>query len=226
MQGRVLLVEDDASLQESTKLLLERAGMEVTVAGDGQAGIDKFRSDPFDLMVLDIMLPALDGLEVCRLVRKESNIPIIMLTALDAKTDLVVGLEIGADDYITKPFDGHELIARTRAVLRRSTGEPHAALLKAGELEIDPDAFRVTKEGRILDLSATEFKLLLELARHAGQVLTRESLLRRVWDYEYMGDSRMVDMAIKRLRLKVEDPESQHSYIATVRGVGYRFDKP
>lgn len=225
MQGRVLLVEDDASLQESTKLLLQRAGMAVSVAGDGQTGVDRFRSEPFDLIVLDIMLPVLDGLEMTRIVRRESSIPIIMLTALDAKTDLVVGLELGADDYITKPFDGHELVARTRAVLRRASGEPHAAVLKVGELEIDPDAFRVTKNGNVLDLSATEFKLLLELARHAGQVLTRESLLRRVWDYDYMGDSRMVDMAIKRLRLKVEDPESGHAYIATVRGVGYRFDK-
>jgi len=168
----------------------------------------------------------LDGLEVCRQVRQESNIPIVMVSALDSTTDLVVGLELGADDYITKPYDSHEFLARTRAVLRRASGEPHAPTLQVGALEIDPAGFRVTKNGELLELSATEFKLLLELVRHPGQVLTREALLRRVWDYDYMGDSRMVDMAVKRLRIKVEEDPGKPSLIVTVRGVGYRFGGP
>ncbi len=221
-----MLVEDDASLRETTTLLLERAGMTVAAEGDGQAAMSRYRQEPFDLVVLDIMLPSLDGLEICRLIRRESQVPIVMLTARSETTDLVVGLELGADDYVTKPFDGPELIARARAVLRRVASEPHVPTIAVGSLVIDPAAFRATKNDTTLDLSATEFKLLVELVRHAGQVLTREVLLRRVWEYEYMGDSRMVDMAVKRLRNKIEDDAAAPTLIATVRGIGYRFDRP
>jgi two-component system response regulator MtrA len=222
----VLLVEDDASLRETTTLLLERSGMVVTAESDGLAAVERFRTGTFDLIVLDIMLPSMDGLEICRTVRRESQVPIVMLTARAETSDLVAGLELGADDYVTKPFDGPELTARTRAVLRRGGSEPHAAVLRAGNLVVDPSAFRATKNDRALDLSATEFKLLIELMRHPDQVLTREVLLRRVWEYDYMGDSRMVDMAVKRLRAKIEDEPSHPQFITTVRGIGYRFAVP
>lgn len=223
MNERVLLVEDDASLRETTTLLLERSGMTVTAVGDGEEAIKHFREEPFDLLVLDIMLPSLDGLEICRSVRSESQVPIVMLSARAETADLVAGLELGADDYVTKPFDGPELTARTRAVLRRGGSEPHAGVLRAGSLIVDPVAFRATKDGEVLDLSATEFKLLMELMRHLDQVLTREVLLRRVWEYDYMGDSRMVDMAVKRLRAKIENEPAHPQFISTVRGIGYRF---
>jgi two-component system response regulator MtrA len=223
---RVLLVEDDASLRETTTLLLERSGMVVTAESDGKAAVDRFHSESFDLLVLDIMLPSMDGLEICRTVRKESQVPIVMLTARAETSDLVAGLELGADDYVTKPFDGPELTARTRAVLRRAGNEPHATKLQAGNLLVDPAAFRATKDGQLLELSATEFKLLVELMRHPDQVLTREVLLRRVWEYDYMGDSRMVDMAVKRLRAKIEDEPANPQFISTVRGIGYRFGMP
>jgi len=223
---RVLLVEDDASLRETTTLLLERSGMTVTAESDGKAALDRFHSDAFDLLVLDIMLPSMDGLEICRMVRRESQVPIVMLTARAETADLVAGLELGADDYVTKPFDGPELTARTRAVLRRAGSEPHAMKLEAGGIVVDPSAFRATKNGQVLELSATEFKLLIELMRHPDQVLTREMLLQRVWEYDYMGDSRMVDMAVKRLRAKIEDEPAHPQYISTVRGIGYRFGTP
>jgi two-component system response regulator MtrA len=220
---RVLLVEDDASLRETTTLLLERSGMVVTAEGDGKAAIDRFHAEKFDLLVLDIMLPGMDGLEICRTIRQSSQVPIVMLTARAETSDLVAGLELGADDYVTKPFDGPELTARTRAVLRRTNSEPHATTLEYEGLVVDPSAFRATKNGQVLELSATEFKLLVELMRNTDQVLTREALLRRVWEYDYMGDSRMVDMAVKRLRAKVEDEAAHPRYISTVRGIGYRF---
>lgn len=223
---RVLLVEDDASLRETTTLLLERSGMLVTSESDGQAAVDRFHAEPFDLLVLDIMLPSMDGLEICRTVRRESQVPIVMLTARAETSDLVAGLELGADDYVTKPFDGPELTARTRAVLRRAGKEPHAAKLEFGDLVVDPASFRATQNGEILELSATEFKLLVELMRNPEQVLTREVLLRRVWEYQYMGDSRMVDMAVKRLRAKIEEDATHPQLITTVRGVGYRFGNP
>lgn len=226
MDGRILLVEDDSSLRASMAALLERSGLAIDSVGDGQSALARWRTEPYDLVMLDLMLPEVDGLEVCRRIRQDSNVPIVMVTALDATTDLVVGLELGADDYITKPFDAHELTARTKAVLRRAAGDTHSPVMTVGVLEIDPNAFRVTKNGEEVQLSATEFKLLVEMARHPGQVMTRQALLRRVWDYDYMGDSRMVDMAMKRLRLKVEDDPANPMLLTTVRGVGYRFDKP
>ena len=191
---------------------------------DGRLALMHFRDQPFDIVVLDLMLPSLGGLEVCRRIRQTSQVPLIMLTARGETSDVVIGLEAGADDYVTKPFDIEELVARIRAVLRR--GDPHAQAgkLQAGDLEIDEPAFKAYKRGEELILSSTEFKLLAALVRNGGRVLTREILLSTVWDHDYLGDSRLVDMAIKRLRKKIEDDPSKPTLIQTVRGVGYRFE--
>jgi two-component system, OmpR family, response regulator MtrA len=217
MDERVLLVEDDPSIREVASLGLSQAGFRVTTAADGREGLIQFRNQSFELVVLDVMLPELDGYEVCRQIRAESRIPVIMLSARSDTVDVVVGLELGADDYVTKPFELPELVARARAAVRRAAALPE-------ELEIDPGAFSARRRGEELNLTATEFKLLLELVRRPGQVFTRELLLERVWNYEYLGDSRLVDVAVQRLRAKVEDDPKEPRHIKTVRGVGYRFD--
>ena len=225
MDERVLVVEDDASIREVAKLGLTQAGFQVTTAPDGREGLLHFRQAPFDLVILDVMLPVLDGYEVCRQIRAESRVPIIMLSAKSDTVDVVVGLELGADDYVTKPFEMAELVARARAAVRRATAvDDEEPVLVRGGLEIDPGAFVARRRGEELSLSATEFRLLLELARRPGQVFTRELLLQRVWNYDYLGDSRLVDVAVQRLRAKVEDDPKEPRTIKTVRGVGYRFD--
>jgi two-component system, OmpR family, response regulator MtrA len=224
MDERLLLVEDDASIREVATLGLTQAGFRVTTAADGREGLLHFRQSPFDLVILDVMLPNLDGYEVCRQIRGESRVPIIMLSAKSDTVDVVVGLELGADDYVTKPFEMAELVARARAALRRASAVPDEPVLIRGDLEIDPGAFMVRRGDQELTLTATEFKLLLELARRPGQVFTRELLLQQVWNYEYLGDSRLVDVAVQRLRAKVEDDPKEPQMIKTVRGVGYRFD--
>ena len=221
----MLLVEDDASIREVAALGLKGAGFRVTTSGDGRDGLTRARHDPFDVVILDVMLPSLDGFEVCREIRKESRVPIVMLTARTDTIDVVVGLESGADDYVTKPFELAELVARVRAVLRRSSAEPAETAISVGGMEIDPASFLVRKDGRDLSLTATEFRLLLEMARRPGQVFTRELLLQRVWNYDYLGDSRLVDVAIQRLRGKVEDDPAHPAVIKTVRGVGYRLER-
>jgi len=226
MNENVLLVEDDASVAEATSLLLQRAGLRVTGAPDGRRALDLFGRQPFDAVVLDVMLPVVDGFEVCRSIRQTSNVPIVMLTARAETAEVVAGLELGADDYVTKPFEGPELVARLRAALRRASVDEPAPAIRVGSLEIDPAAFRATDGGRVLDLTATEFRLLLELARHPDRVLSRETLLDRVWGYDYLGDSRLVDMAINRLRAKLGDDPKNPRYITTVRGAGYRFARP
>ena len=225
MNERVLLVEDDPSIREIATLGLTTAGFRVTASGDGREGLARFRDEPFDVVVLDVMLPSLDGFEVCREIRKDSSVPILMLTARADTTDVVVGLELGADDYVTKPFEMPELVARIRAVIRRSAAEPPQPSLAVHDLEIDPAGFTVRKAGQEVSLTATEFRLLLEMARRPGQVFTRELLLQRVWDYDYLGDSRLVDMAVQRVRAKIEEDPSQPQIIRTVRGVGYRLEK-
>jgi two-component system response regulator MtrA len=221
----VLLVEDDASIREVATLGLEQSGLRVTAVGDGREGLDRFRRGGVDLVVLDVMLPSLDGFEVLREIRHDSQAPIVMLTARSELHDVVVGLELGADDYVTKPFELPELVARVKAVLRRAAPPAgDGATISLAGLEIDPDGFTARKRGEELQLTATEFRLLLELARRPKQVFTRELLLELVWNYDYLGDSRLVDAAVQRLRAKVEDDPKQPALIKTVRGVGYRFD--
>ena len=223
MNEQLLLVEDDASIREVTTLGLEQSGFAVTSAGDGREGLIQFRQGHFDLVVLDVMLPSLDGFEVLREIRKDSQAPVVMLTARSDLHDVVVGLELGADDYVTKPFELPELVARIKAVLRRSTAEPEGGVIATDGLEIDPAAFTVRRHGEEIALTATEFKLLLELARRPKQVFTRELLLELVWNYDYLGDSRLVDAAVQRLRGKIEDDPKEPTLIRTVRGVGYKF---
>jgi len=219
------LAEDDPSIREIVALGLGNAGFRVTSCADGREGLERLLHDPFDLAVLDVMLPSLDGFEITREIRKQSRIPIVMLTARADATDVVVGLELGADDYVTKPFDMPVLVARCRSVLRRAAAEPADPVLYVGDLEVDASGFVARKRGRDLSLTATEFRLLLELARRPGQVLTREVLLARVWDYEHLGDSRSVDVAVQRLRAKIEDDPTTPTTITTVRGVGYRLER-
>jgi len=223
---RLLLIEDDASIREIVSIGLKAAGYRVVTAIDGQQGLATARSGAFDAVILDVMLPSLDGFEVCREIRKFSRIPIVMLTARTDLVDVVVGLESGADDYVKKPFELPELMARLRAVLRRAAAPAdEGRLIAVGRLEIDPAGFTVRRDGAELTLTATEFRLLVELARRPGQVFTRELLLQRVWDYEYLGESHLVDVAIQRLRAKVEDDPAHPVLIKTVRGVGYRLDR-
>ena len=224
MDEQLLLVEDDTSIREITTIGLEQAGFRVTASGDGREGLVQFRQGSFDLVVLDVMLPSLDGFEVCKEIRRESQTPIVMLTARSDLHDVVVGLELGADDYVTKPFELPELVARIKAVLRRSSAEPGDRAIAVDGLEIDPGAFTVKRDGEELALTATEFRLLLELARRPKQVFTRELLLELVWNYDFLGDSRLVDAAVQRLRGKIEDDPKNPRLIHTVRGVGYRFD--
>ena len=228
MDAHILLVEDDPSIREVTALGLRAAGFTVTTAADGVDGLERWRADRPDLVLLDIMLPRLDGLEVCRAIRRESTTPIVMLTARGDTIDVVVGLESGADDYVRKPFEMPELVARVRAALRRRTGEadadgaPDASAVAIGDLRIDLDGRTVERDGQEIPLTRTEFDLLVELARHPGRVFTRDLLLDRVWGYDYLGDSRLVDVAIGRLRSKIEADPAEPALVLTVRGAGYK----
>jgi two-component system response regulator MtrA len=223
VDATILLVEDDPSIREVTAIGLRNAGFTVETASDGREGLERFRAAPFDLVLLDVMLPRLDGLEVCREIRRTSTVPIVMLTARADTIDVVVGLEAGADDYVRKPFEVPELVARLRAALRRAGRRPDdAERLHLGALTIDVAGRTVERDGREIPLTRTEFDLLTELTRHAGQVLTRDVLLDRIWGYDYLGDSRLVDVAIQRLRAKVERDPSAPELILTVRGAGYK----
>jgi two-component system response regulator MtrA len=222
MAYRILLVEDDPSIRELTTIGLRAAGYDVVDAADGRQALDRFASERPDAVVLDIMLPVLDGLAVCRTIRLESAVPILMLTARTDAFDVVAGLEAGADDYVRKPFELPELVARLRVALRHAGTTETGSALRLGPLEIDEASHTVRRAGEEIALSHTEFRLLAELAHRPGQVFTRELLLDRIWGYDYLGDSRLVDVAIQRLRAKVEAEPAHPELILTVRGVGYK----
>ncbi|AOM81431.1 response regulator YycF [Salisediminibacterium beveridgei] len=229
----ILVVDDEKPIADIIKFGLEKEGFEVIVAYDGNEAVEKAKKYVPTLILLDIMLPYLDGMEVCREVRKEHDMPIIMLTAKDSEIDKVLGLELGADDYVTKPFSTRELIARVKANLRRNQRPAEDAAnasgtknIDVGALSIQPDAYLVTKRGDPIELTHREFELIHYLARHIGQVMTREHLLQAVWGYDYFGDVRTVDVTVRRLREKVEDNPSSPIWIVTRRGVGYYFKTP
>jgi DNA-binding response OmpR family regulator len=224
--ARILIVDDEPPIVDVLAYNLKRANYEVLVALDGEEALTKARREQPDLIILDLMLPLLDGLEVCRALRREREVPIIMLTARDSEVDRVVGLELGADDYVVKPFSVRELMARVKNVLRRTAPRPAEATqvaIRVDQLDVDPARHEAHLQGALLDLTALEFELLHTLAKHAGQVLSREQLLEQVWGYDYYGDLRVVDAAIKRLRAKLRKAAPDTHLILTVRGVGYKL---
>ncbi|MHB8594819.1 MAG: response regulator [Acidimicrobiales bacterium] len=223
MSGRILLVEDDERIRASTRLALEDEGYEVDEAADGEAALERFADHAADVVLIDLMLPGMDGFECCRQLRRISAVPVIMVTARTDTNDVVAGLEAGADDYVTKPFVAKELAARIRALLRRarSVDAPSAILL--GDVEVHPEEGTVQRAGQDVHCTRTEFRLLCELATNPGKVLSREQLLDRVWGYDYFGDGRLVDVHIRRLRTKIENDPANPQHILTVRGMGYKM---
>ena len=221
---RILTVEDDERIRASVKLALEGEGWTVEESENGERAMEVFSRAPTDVVLIDIMLPGVDGFEVCRAIRKVSDVPIIMVTARDDTHDIVAGLEAGADDYLTKPFAPKELSARIRALLRRTrAAEPALSHLRFGDLEIHQDEGVVTVSGVEVHLTRTEFKLLCELANNPSRVFSREVLLERVWGYGYFGDGRLVDVHIRRLRTKIEQDPANPRHVVTVRGLGYKL---
>jgi DNA-binding response OmpR family regulator len=220
----VLVVDDEPTLVTTLRYNLEREGYRVVAASDGDKAISLARSERPDLVILDLMLPAVDGLEVCRILRRDSNLPILMLTARAGEVDKVVGLEIGADDYVTKPFSTRELLARVRALLRRTGAVTEDEVIVSGDLRVDMKRREVTRNDAPLELKPKEMELLLYFMRNRGRAFTREQLLREVWGYDFMGDSRTIDVHVSWLRQKIEDQAGKPVRILTVRGVGYRFE--
>ncbi|MFF1878363.1 response regulator [Leifsonia sp. NPDC058230] len=223
----ILLVEDEAALSEPLAYLLKREGYDVTVAEDGPTALGEFEKGGFDLVLLDLMLPGIPGTEVCREIRTRSSVPIIMLTAKDSEVDIVVGLELGADDYVTKPYSSRELLARIRAVMRRRVEAEESlddGILEAGTVRMDVDRHTVAVNGGEISMPLKEFELLELLLRNAGRVLTRGQLIDRVWGSDYFGDTKTLDVHIKRIRSRIEESPSDPTMLVTVRGLGYRFN--
>lgn len=235
MGQKLLVVDDEESIVTLLQFNLEQAGYEVQTAMDGKTAFEMANNSDFDLIILDLMIPEMDGLEVCKQLRQNKiSTPILMLTAKDDEFDKVLGLELGADDYMTKPFSPREVVARIRAILRRvvktieesSLIEAKRDSLKIGEVEIFPDNYEVFYKGILLELTPKEFELLLHLANHKGRVLTRDRLLSAVWNYEFVGDTRIVDVHISHLREKIEPNTKKPIYIKTIRGLGYKLEEP
>mgnify|MGYP002541756815 FL=1 len=227
MQQLILIVEDEQPIVDILKFNLEKNDYRVIEALDGNEGLRLALSKNPDLVLLDVMLPGLDGFGVCRKIREKSNVPIIMLTARDEEVDKVLGLELGADDYMTKPFSVRELLARVKANLRRTSPETEEAgdVLRIGELIIDSSRYEVVKNDTVIALTLREFELVKFLAEHRGRIFSRETLLEEVWGYDYYGDTRTVDVTVRRIREKIEDNPAEPAYIMTKRGVGYYFKK-
>ena len=225
---RVLVVEDEESFSDALSFMLRKEGLDVAVAADGRAALDLFERQGADLVLLDVMLPGLSGTEVCRRLRQVSAVPIIMLTAKDSEIDKVVGLELGADDYVTKPFSTRELVARVRAVLRRrSTVDEEvgsSAILEAGPVRMDVERHLVVVDGNEVRLPLKEFELLELMLRNCGRVLTRGQLIDRIWGSNYVGDTKTLDVHVKRIRTKIEPDPANPRYVVTLRGLGYKFD--
>jgi len=224
---RILVVEDEASFSEAISFLLRKEGFEVGVAANGQDGINDFERNGADLILLDLMLPGISGTEVCRQIRTKSEVPIIMLTAKDSEIDTVVGLELGADDYVTKPYSSRELIARINAVLRRGSSDDEkfeGSSIEVGNLRLDVERHIATLEGKTLSLPLKEFELLEFLMRNVDRVLTRMQLIDRVWGSDYVGDTKTLDVHIKRLRAKIEADPAEPKRIQTIRGLGYKME--
>ena len=222
---RILVVEDEESFSDALSFMLRKEGFSVSVATTGPLALEMFDRDPVDLVLLDLMLPGMSGTDVCRTIRARSRVPIIMVTAKDSEIDKVLGLELGADDYVTKPFSSRELVARIRAVLRRNVeGIDDSPVVQAGPVRIDPDRHEVEVNGTVVSMPLKEFDLLEYLVRNAGRVLTRAQLIDRIWGADYVGDTKTLDVHIKRLRAKVEADPSHPVHVQTVRGLGYKFE--
>ena len=233
MNSRILVVDDEKSIVDVIKSNLEREGYFIETAGDGKTALDLALNNNFDLIILDCMLPVMDGFDVCKKIRQDSPVPIIMLTAKSEEIDKVLGLELGADDYMTKPFSMRELLARVKAQIRRSSyfdnsndsAKNSNEVTVIGDIKVDNETFEVHRDGENVNLTLREFQLVAFLANHAGQVFTREELLQEVWEYEYYGDVRTVDVTVRRAREKLEPDTNDYKYIITKRGVGYYFNK-
>lgn len=233
MDKKILVVDDEKSIVDVIKSNLEREGYQIETAGDGKTALDLALKNNFDLIILDCMLPIMDGFDVCKKIRQESPVPIIMLTAKSEEIDKVLGLELGADDYMTKPFSMRELLARVKAQIRRSNYFENSIdsvnnlseVTTIGDIKVNNETFEVHRNGENVNLTLREFQLVAFLANHAGQVFTREELLHEVWEYEYYGDVRTVDVTVRRAREKLEPDTNDYKYIITKRGVGYYFNK-
>ncbi len=222
---RILIIEDEESYRDATAYMLQREGFDVSQAGDGAAGLAEFERNGADLVLLDLMMPGMPGTEVCRQLRARSNVPVIMVSARDSEVDKVVGLELGADDYVTKPFSHRELVARIRAVLRRGQdAELLPEVIEAGDVRMDVERHQVWVRGEHVKLALKEFELLELLLRNAGRVMTRGQLIDRIWGVDYVGDTKTLDVHIKRLRSKIEVDPARPTQLVTVRGLGYKYE--